>query len=82
MIYDFDRKKYCPKSTTDILKVCQGSTIIIKMLYVIMYAYQNFAVCDVHGLMPKKHISIRIIQNSTLSFGNAFVKIYPFAGLC
>ena len=48
----------------------------------IMYAYQNFAVCDVHGQMPKKHISSRIIKNSTLSFGSTVVKIYPFASLC
>ena len=32
---------------------CHGSTIIIKLPYVIMYVCQNFGVPDIHGQIPK-----------------------------
>ena len=35
------------------LKWLQGSTITIKLLYVITYVCQNFGVHNVHGQIPK-----------------------------
>ena len=38
----------------------QGLTISIKLWYMIKYVCQNFGVCDIHGQIPKKHISSTI----------------------
>ena len=35
------------------LHIRQGSTIIMKLPYVIMYVYQNFGIRDIHGQIPK-----------------------------
>ena len=43
----------------------QGSTNIIKMLYVITYTYQNFGIPGIHGQIPKS-----IYQASYLSATN------------
>ena len=31
----------------------QGSTIIMKMLYMIIYMYQKFGICDIHWQIPE-----------------------------